>query len=93
MSFAPGARTYWHSHENGQILQVVAARGLVQSAGEPIAELHDGDTVWVPPGELHWHGAAPDSYMAHTAISLGATRWGEPVTDADYGAHTTDCEH
>ena len=24
VNFTPGARTYWHHHENGQILQVLA---------------------------------------------------------------------
>jgi quercetin dioxygenase-like cupin family protein len=42
-----------------------------------------GDTVWVPPGERHWHGAAQDSVMTHTAISLGETRWAEEVAGDD----------
>jgi quercetin dioxygenase-like cupin family protein len=85
VNFTPGARTFWHSHENGQILQVLAGRGLVQAAGEDQPRvLNAGDTVWCPPGERHWHGAADDSYMVHTAISLGTTNWEEPVTDAEY---------
>jgi quercetin dioxygenase-like cupin family protein len=79
--FAPGARTYWHSHENGQILQVLAGRGLIRTDGEEVRAISAGDTVWVPPGERHWHGAAPDSFMTHTAISLGATRWAEEVAE------------
>jgi quercetin dioxygenase-like cupin family protein len=82
--FTPGARTYWHSHEHGQILQVVAGRGLVMAEGGPCLELRVGDTVWSPPGERHWHGAAPDSYLTHVAISLGVTQWGEEVVDAFY---------
>ena len=78
--FAPGARTFWHTHENGQILQVLAGRGLICTDGSPPREIAAGDTVWVPPGERHWHGAAPGSFMTHTAISLGATRWAEEVT-------------
>ena len=81
--FAPGARTYWHSHEYGQILQVLAGRGLICTAGEQPRPIAAGDTVWVPPGERHWHGAAPDSVMTHTAISLGATTWAEEVTADD----------
>ncbi|GAA4174048.1 cupin domain-containing protein [Gryllotalpicola koreensis] len=84
VDFTPGARTHWHHHENGQILQVLAGRGLIQSAGGPVEVLRAGDTVWIPPGETHWHGAAPDSFMVHTAISLGATSWAQPVPDADY---------
>jgi quercetin dioxygenase-like cupin family protein len=84
VTFTPGARTHWHSHERGQILQIVAGRGLVQSEGGPVEILRAGDTVWVPAGEKHWHGAAPDSFMTHTAISLGTTEWADPVADADY---------
>ncbi|AQA01650.1 cupin [Mycobacterium sp. MS1601] len=84
VNFTPGARTHWHSHERGQILQILAGRGLIQAAGGPVHELRAGDTVWAPPGERHWHGAAPDSYMVHTAISLGVTAWEIPVTDDEY---------
>jgi quercetin dioxygenase-like cupin family protein len=48
--------------------------------------LHPGDVVWAPPGEEHWHGAAPDSSVAHTAISLGVTEWGEEVPADRYAA-------
>lgn len=82
--FTPGARTFWHSHENGQILQVVAGRGLVQAEGGPCHELRAGDTVWSPPGERHWHGAAPGSFLTHVAISLGVTQWGEELANELY---------
>lgn len=86
VDFTPGARTHWHSHESGQILQILAGRGFVQSAGGPVHVVRAGDTVWVPPAERHWHGAAPDSFMVHTAISLGFTAWEMPVTDEEYTA-------
>ncbi|PJK23834.1 cupin [Mycobacterium goodii] len=88
VNFTPGARTHWHSHEHGQILQVLAGRGLIQADGGPVHVLRAGDTVWSPPGERHWHGAAPDSYLVHTAISLGTTAWETAVTDDEYTAHT-----
>jgi quercetin dioxygenase-like cupin family protein len=84
VDFAPGARTFWHSHENGQILQVLAGRGLVGAQDGPVHMIRTGDTVWSPPGESHWHGAAPDSYLVHTAISLGVTTWADAVTDVEY---------
>jgi quercetin dioxygenase-like cupin family protein len=84
VNFTPGARTHWHTHERGQILQILAGRGLIQSEGGPVETVRAGDTIWVPPGERHWHGAAPDSFLTHTAISLGATDWSDPVDDADY---------
>lgn len=84
VDFTPGARTYWHSHERGQVLLVLAGRGLVQCDGGPVEVMRAGDAVWADPGERHWHGASPDSYVVHTAISLGVTDWGDPVDDSDY---------
>ena len=84
--FTPCAHTYWHSHEGGQLLQVLRGRGFVCSkGGDPVA-ITQGDTVWVPAGEIHWHGGAKDSLMAHTAISLGKTTWLEAVADDEYEA-------
>lgn len=85
VNFTPGARTHWHHHERGQIIFVLAGRGLIQSEGGPVETIRAGDTIWVPGGERHWHGADHDSFMTHTAISLGVTDWADPVSDEDYG--------
>jgi quercetin dioxygenase-like cupin family protein len=83
--FAPGARTYWHSHDHGQVLRVLDGHGLVcEEGGEPQC-LDAGDLVWALPGEVHWHGGAPDSMLLHLAISMGTTNWLGPVSDDDYG--------
>jgi quercetin dioxygenase-like cupin family protein len=92
VNFTPCARTYWHSHEKGQILIVLAGRGLIQAEGGPVRVLRAGDTVWAPPGERHWHGGGADSYMTHTAISLGVTSWAEEVSDEQYHHHPIDGE-
>jgi quercetin dioxygenase-like cupin family protein len=84
VNFTPCARTYWHSHEKGQILIVLAGRGLIQADGGPVFVMRAGDTVWAPPGERHWHGAGPDAFVAHIAISLGLTSWAEPVSADQY---------
>jgi len=91
--FTPSARTAWHSHAVGQTLYVTEGRGLGQSRGGDVIELRPGDTIYTPPGEWHWHGAAPDHFMTHIAIweapAEGAeSDWGEPVTDAEYPAST-----
>jgi 4-carboxymuconolactone decarboxylase len=48
-----------------------------------------GDVVSIPPGQKHWHGAAPNTAMTHIAIQeqlAGKTAdWLEKVTDAQYG--------
>ncbi len=88
--FDPGARTAWHTHPLGQTLIVTAGTGRVQRWGEPVEEIRQGDVVWIPPGQKHWHGAAPNSSMTHIAITEqldGKTvDWMEQVSDAQYGA-------
>lgn len=90
VSFAPGARTAWHTHPLGQTLHVVSGAGYVQKRGEPAQRILPGDTVWIAPGEVHWHGAAPDNAMTHIAIQEaldGANvDWMEHVSDEDYAA-------
>lgn len=44
VSFQPGARTAWHTHPVGQVLHVLSGSGLVQREGEPVREIHPGDT-------------------------------------------------
>ncbi|HET7901994.1 MAG TPA: cupin domain-containing protein [Candidatus Nanopelagicales bacterium] len=88
--FAPGARTAWHSHARGQTLHVTQGVAWVQPRGAAKVELHAGQTAYCPPGEEHWHGAAPDSFMEHLAMLDNAddpatsTTWLEHVTDTDY---------
>jgi quercetin dioxygenase-like cupin family protein len=89
--FAPGARTAWHSHALGQTLYVTDGVGRVQSRGEAITELRPGDIAYTPSDEWHWHGAAPDRFMAHLSITEGVgdrdqpeSTWGDHVTDAEY---------
>jgi quercetin dioxygenase-like cupin family protein len=84
--FAPGGRTFWHSHEGGQVLIVGSGHGMVATRDGARERLNPGDVVWAPPGEAHWHGAAPDSFVNHTAISLGDTDWAEQVDDEEYRA-------
>ena len=84
--FEPGGRTYWHSHADGQVLIVASGRGMVENRDGDRHVLHAGDVVWAPPGEQHWHGAAPDSFLTHTAISLGLTQWHEEVPAERYDA-------
>lgn len=90
VTFQPGARTAWHIHPLGQTLLVTAGYGRVQRWGGPVEEIHPGDVVWFAPGEKHWHGAAPDSAMTHTAIQEveddKVVDWMEKVSDTQYGA-------
>lgn len=82
--FPPDTRTHWHTHEHGQILQVIAGKGWVCLEGEKAQPIRAGDTVWIPSDEVHWHGAASNSYLLHTAISLGKTSWQNEVTPEQF---------
>jgi len=66
--FAPCARTAWHTHACGQTLHVTDGVGLVQSRGGDVVVMRPGDTLYTPPGEWHWHGAAPTHFMTHLAM-------------------------
>jgi quercetin dioxygenase-like cupin family protein len=48
--FAPGARTAWHSHTNGQTLHVTQGVARMQARGGDIIEVQAGQTVYTPPG-------------------------------------------
>jgi quercetin dioxygenase-like cupin family protein len=85
--FTPGARTAWHAHTIGQTLYVMEGEGRVQSRGHPIVTISPGDIVFTPGQEWHWHGAAPDHFMTHLAVSEGGADWGETVTDTEYHGH------
>jgi len=89
VTFEPGARTAWHTHPLGQTLIVTEGIGRAQQDGGSIQEIHPGDIVWIPPGEKHWHGAAPKNAMTHIAIQESldgkTVEWMEKVTDEQYG--------
>jgi quercetin dioxygenase-like cupin family protein len=89
--FTPGARTAWHRHPNGQTIYVLEGVGLAQRRGGPIEVIRAGDRVFFEPDEEHWHGAAPNRFMAHLAMLQvddggNVAEWGDHVTDDEYAA-------
>ena len=93
VTFEPGCLNNWHIHHaksggGGQILICLAGRGFYQEWGKPARELHPGDTVNIPAGVKHWHGAAPDSWFSHLAMDVpgedSSNEWLEAVDDAAY---------
>ena len=84
-SFEPGARTFWHSHDNGQLLLVEQGRMRTQKKGGPVRELSVGDTDYAGPNVVHWHGATPTAALVQINVGFGgATKWLDEVTDAEY---------
>lgn len=91
VTFAPGARTAWHSHPLGQTLIVTAGVGWVQQEGGEKQEIRPGDVVWTPPGVKHWHGATATDRLTHIALTEQQpdgkrVEWMEKVSDAQYRA-------
>jgi len=91
VTFDQGAHTYWHiHHKTCQILVAESGRGYYQIWGESAKELHPGETVTIPEGVKHWHGAAPGSMFQHLAIMEpvkdASTEWLEPVDAEEYNA-------
>ncbi|MEZ0607615.1 cupin domain-containing protein [Fibrella sp. WM1] len=91
VTFDPKARTFWHTHPNGQLLVVTKGTGYYQEKGKPARVIREGESVTIPPLVEHWHGAGPDGPFTHIAINPnvsqgGAVNWLQAVTDADYDA-------
>jgi quercetin dioxygenase-like cupin family protein len=90
--FTPAARTHWHTHPFGQTIYVTEGVGRCQKEGGPVETLYPGDRVFFEPGENHWHGAAPNRFMVHIAVTEydengSAGVFTDPVTDAQYNGN------
>jgi quercetin dioxygenase-like cupin family protein len=88
--FAPGARTAWHTHPNGQTIYVTRGVGRAQRRGGDVNVIRSGDRVFFEPGEDHWHGAAADRLMSHLSIievddAGNSGTFGDQVSDEEYG--------
>ena len=88
VAFEPGARTAWHTHPLGQTLYVISGTGLIGLRNKTPQLIKSGDTVWIPPGEEHWHGASATNSMTHIAIQEAlngrVAEWLEQVSDDQY---------
>ncbi len=98
VTFAPGARTAWHTHPRGQTLYIVSGIGWAQKEGESARVIQAGDVVVIPAGENHWHGADAAHTLVHLAMQENdnagiAVTWGRQVSDQEYGAPTMNPKH
>ena len=97
VTFEPGCRNSWHSHKAGQLLIATAGIGYYQEKGQPARRLFPGDIVEIAPDVVHWHGAAPDSWFAHIAITtnpqINAAVWLDPVSDGQYQEATAKAKN
>jgi quercetin dioxygenase-like cupin family protein len=67
VTFKKSARLNFHTHTYEQILYVTQGKGIVATKSEEYI-ITPGATVYIAPGEVHWHGATKDSSFAHICI-------------------------
>ena len=86
VTFFNGARTSLHYHDTEQILiahegvgRVTVMTGIDENNDEKIERvISNGQSVLIPPGKIHWHGAKEDEKkFSHIAIlkAGGSTVW------------------
>ena len=78
VSFGAGVCNKLHYHESDQILIVTEGRGVVATEDAQV-EVGEGDVVFAPAGEKHWHGALPGRRFAHITV----TRKGGQTTQVE----------
>lgn len=79
VTFTSGSRTRLHHHTMDQVLVITAGAGILATQTE---ENHvvPGDVVFVPAGEIHWHGAEEGGTMSHLSfLTPGDTIIDEPI--------------
>jgi len=82
--FEAGARTYWHTHSQHQVILAESGEGAYQMKGEPVKTFKPGEAVYLKANVAHWHGAAPKAPVVQTTMYGGTIEWGQPVTDDEY---------
>ena len=70
VTFSPAARLNFHTHPAEQILYITDGKGIIATKDKEYM-VTPGMVVFIPPGEVHWHGATNDSSFTHFAIYKG----------------------
>jgi quercetin dioxygenase-like cupin family protein len=68
INFGKGVRNKLHTHDGDQILIIIAGKGIVATEEEKRV-VTEGEIVFIPAGEKHWHGATEDSEFSHISIA------------------------
>ncbi len=71
--FSPGARLRFHTHTGEQILYITDGKGIVATKSEEFI-VTPGTVVYIPPGEVHWHGASADTSCSQIAVYKGESK-------------------
>jgi quercetin dioxygenase-like cupin family protein len=86
-----GGRSFWHTHQQGQVFYSEEGRCVLQERGGRVVEVKKGDEpVFTPSNVEHWHGAAPDEACVYVAVGCctdNYVKWlDEEVVDQVYKA-------
>jgi len=76
VTFEPGARLNFHTHDYEQYLIITDGEGIVATREEERI-VRPGDVVFIAPGEVHWHGATANSSFTHLCIQRPGIRLAE----------------
>lgn len=86
ITFAPGARSSWHSH-GGMVILVTGGVGYYQE-GKVAQIIRKGDVVECPEGAKHWHGGSANTSFAHIAVNtnteLTGLEWFDRISEQEY---------
>lgn len=70
VSFSPGSKLKWHTHDSEQIIYVTGGKGVLATEKEQYT-VTPGMIVVIPAGEVHYHGATEDTSFTHIAFYTG----------------------
>jgi quercetin dioxygenase-like cupin family protein len=73
VNFPKGVHNKMHKHSNDQVLIVISGKGIIANK-DGSWEVQEGDVIWTPAGEEHYHGAAMDSDFTHISITRAHTK-------------------
>jgi quercetin dioxygenase-like cupin family protein len=82
VTFRPGERTKFHTHEGIQILYVTGGTGVVATRSER-RTVSEGDMIMFPPGEEHWHGTGADADSSFSHVYFMVEEAGSTTTVAE----------
>ena len=71
VSFPPGVKNMWHTHEADQCLWILSGSGKVASR-EQEYDAEMGMAFFIPARESHWHGSVGEAF-SHISIIGGIT--------------------
>lgn len=82
VTFRPGERTKFHTHEGIQVLYVTEGTGVVATRAEK-QTVTEGDLILFPPAEEHWHGNRDDADSSFSHLFFIVEQTGTTTTPVE----------